>query len=179
MTNPGRDTLTTDRLRLRPLLPADLAVVHGWTSDPAIARYMSWGPNTESETAAFLARVIAGHDFGIELAGEAVLIGSCGIYADAAGDTAELGWILHRDHWNRGYGTEAARELIRYGFTELGLRRIIAPCAAVNTGSWRVMEKSGMRREAVHRKAFWARVDQEWVDEYGYAILAEEWVAPA
>jgi RimJ/RimL family protein N-acetyltransferase len=104
-----------------------------------------------------------------------VVIGSGGIYPDEYGDTGELGWILHRDHWKRGLGTEFGGALIKYGFEELKLRRIFAPCAAVNYGSYRVMERNGMRREAVHRKAFWSRVDKEWIDQAVYAILAEEY----
>ena len=66
-------------------------------------------------------------------------------------------------------------ELIRYGFEVLKLRRLAAPCAAVNYGSYRIMERNGMRREALHVKAFWARVDKEWVDKAEYAILVEEY----
>ena len=74
-----------------------------------------------------------------------------------------------------GYGTELGGELIRYGFEVLKLRRLAAPCAAVNYGSYRIMERNGMRREALHVKAFWARVDKKWVDKAEYAILAEEY----
>jgi RimJ/RimL family protein N-acetyltransferase len=41
------------------------------------------------------------------------------------------------------------------------------------------MERNGMRREAFHVKAAWARVDKEWVDKVEYAILAEEWLGNA
>jgi len=104
-----------------------------------------------------------------------VLSCSCGVYPDTSSDTGELGWILHKDHWKYGYGTELGGELIRYGFEILKMRRLIAPCAAVNYGSCRVMERNGMRREALHVKAFWARVDNEWIDESIYAILSEEY----
>ena len=43
--------------------------------------------------------------------------------------------------------------------------------------SYRVMERNGMRREALHVKAFWARVDKEWIDKAVYAILADEYQA--
>jgi len=104
-----------------------------------------------------------------------IAIGSCGIYPDEDNDTAELGWILHMDHWKKGYGTEICGELIRYGFEDLKLRRITAPCAAVNYGSYRIMERNDMRREALFKKKFWARIDKQWIDEAVYAILAEEY----
>jgi len=169
-----KETLETTRLQLRPLTPGDYNAVHSWASNPENTRYMAWGPNSEDDTRAFLSIARSGFDFAVILKDAGTIIGSCGVYPDSDNDTGELGWILHRDYWKHGYGTELCGELIRYGFTDLKLRRIQAPCAAVNYGSYRVMERNGMRREALHKKAFWARIDKEWVDELKYAILDEE-----
>lgn len=169
-----KDTLETKRLLLRPLVPGDFDAVHSWASNPDNVRYMLFGPNTEEDTRIFLTTVKPGKDFAIALK-DGQAIGSCGIYPDSKNDTGELGWILHKDYWKQGYGTEIAAELIRYGFEDLKLRRICAPCAADNYGSYRVMERNGMRREGLHKKKFWARVDKEWIDEAAYAILAEEY----
>ena len=167
--------LETKRLMLRPLTPGDFEAVHSWAHNPENTRYMAWGPNTEEDTKTVLSEVKIGKDFGVVLKGSDKLIGSCGFQIDDANDTADIGWILHKDYWKRGYGTEICGELIRYGFEELKLRRIVADCATANYGSYRVMERNGMRREALHVKAFWARVDKEWVDKYEYAILASEY----
>ncbi|MCL1953085.1 MAG: GNAT family N-acetyltransferase [Oscillospiraceae bacterium] len=168
--------LETTRLLLRPLTPDDFTAVHSWAGSPANVRYMSWGPNSEEQTRAFLDSLVTpGKDFAVVLKETGRVIGSCGIYPDDKMDTGELGWILHRDHWKHGYGTEFAGELIRYGFEDLKLRRVTAYCAAANYGSRRVMERNGMRREALHVKAFWARIDKEWIDQAVYAILAEEY----
>jgi len=177
MNNQGTVKLETKRLILRPLSPDDFDAVHIWGSNPENTRYMAWGPNNEEQTRGFLSSVREGKDFAVVLKDIDTVIGSCGIYPDDNNDTAELGWILHMDHWKCGYGTELCGELIRCGFEVLQLRRITAPCAAVNYGSYRIMERNGMRREALHVKAFWARVDKEWVDEARYAILAEEYFA--
>lgn len=175
MTHKDITTLETRRLILRPLVMDDFAAVHAWAGNPANTRYMSWGPNSEEQTRGFIAGARPGEDFAVTLKETGDVIGSCGIYADDAGDTAALGWILHIDHWKQGYGTELGGELIRFGFEDMGLRRILAPCAAANYGSYRIMERSGMRREATFKKAFWARVDKEWIDQAVYAILAEEY----
>jgi RimJ/RimL family protein N-acetyltransferase/general stress protein 26 len=169
------EILETERLLLRPLAADDFEAVHAWASNPANIRYMSFGPNSEEQTRQFLASAKPGRDFAVVLKESGRVIGSCGIAPDKAGDTAEIGWILHMDHWKHGYGTELGGALIRYGFEELKLRRIFATCAAVNYGSYRVMERNGMRREALHRKAKWARIDREWIDRASYAILAEEY----
>ena len=175
------DTLETERLVLRPLLASDFAAVHSWACNPENVRYMSFGPNSEEETHSFLERAIArpGKDFAVVLKETGRVIGSCGLYTHPAmiHDCGEVGWILHMDHWKQGYGTELAGELLRYGFEDLKLRWIVAPCAVVNYGSYRVMERNGMKREAVHVKAFWARIDQEWIDEAVYTILSEDYFA--
>jgi RimJ/RimL family protein N-acetyltransferase len=56
----------------------------------------------------------------------------------------ELGYRLRRSAWGKGYATEGSRALIRKGFTELGVRRVLAETMAVNFASRRVMEKSGL-----------------------------------
>ena len=170
-----KNILETKRLILRPLTSDDFEAVHSWASNPENTRLMKWGPNTPDQTRDFLTKVQPGKDFAAVLKTSNAVIGSCGIYPNSANDTGELGWILHKDYWKEGYGTEFGGELIRYGFEDLKLRRIFAECAAINYGSSRVMERNGMRREALYVKAFWARVDKEWIDAAGYAILAEEY----
>jgi len=169
--------LETERLILRPFTDGDFEAVQSWAGNPENTRYMAWGPNTEDDTRAFLKMTKPGADFAVVLNENNKVIGSCGIYPDKDNDTAELGWILHKNYWKYGYGTELGGELIRYGFEDLKLRRIGAPCAAINYGSCRVMERNNMRREALHIKTFWARVDKVWIDETKYAILAEEYFA--
>ena len=94
----------------------------------------------------------------------------------AARTQAEIGWVLHPDHVGHGYATEAVSEILRICFDVLGLRRVEAGCFAANTASWRLMERVGMRREehavrhALHRSG-------EWMDGFGYALLADEWRA--
>ncbi len=74
---------------------------------------------------------------------------------------------------------EAVRAMLRLGFRELGLHRMCAGCNTENYGTWRVMEKCGMRREAELIKSKRGRpgIDREWYDEYMYAILSDEWRA--
>jgi len=171
-----KETLHTLRLALRPLTIDDFEAVYSWASNPANVRYMGWGPSTEEQTRAFLGKAKPGHDFAVVLKETGQVIGSCGIYPDDSNDTGELGYITHMDYHKHGYGTEFVAELIRYGFEDLKLRRIFAPCAADNYGSCRVMERNDMRREATHVKAHWARIEKKWIDQAKYAILAEEYM---
>jgi len=96
------------------------------------------------------------------------------VVEQARGVQAELGWVVDPSYAGRGFATEAVRALLRICFADLGLRRVTASCFAANTASWRLMEKLDMRRElhtvreSLHRSG-------EWLDGYGYALLAEEW----
>ena len=96
------------------------------------------------------------------------------VAADAIGAQAELGWVLDPGHAGRGYATEAVDELLRMGFEDLGIRRIVAYCFADNEASWRLMERLGMRRET-HTRSESLHRSGRWLDGYGYAILADEW----
>ena len=58
---------------------------------------------------------------------------------------AALGYRLRRAAWGRGYATEGARALVRHAFSELGVSRVVATTMTVNTGSRRVLEKTGLR----------------------------------
>ncbi len=166
--------LETKNLRLRPLTSDDFEAVHAWASNPDNVRYMIWGPNDEQATRDFLAKTVSGEDFGVELKSTGRLIGSCGIYPDGD-ECMNVGWILHKDFHRQGYGTEICQALLRYGFEDLGIRRIIATCAAPNYPSYRVMERNGMRREAVHKSAVRKRSDGSWIDQYLYALLKDEY----
>jgi len=92
----------------------------------------------------------------------------------ARGRQAELGWVLSPAYTGHGYATEAVRELIRYCFQDLGVRRVTANCFRDNDTSQRLMERIGMRlelhavRESLHRSG-------RWLDTLGYAVLDEEW----
>ena len=68
-----------------------------------------------------------------------------------------IGYCLNRSFWNQGFATEAAGMLVKFGFAELDLHRIIATCDAENTASSRVLEKIGMRWEGLLREEKWAK----------------------
>ena len=182
-------TLETPRLVLREIAQADFAAIHSWAGNIGNVKYMAWGPNSEEQTRQFIencanaarAEPRTSFDFILELKSGGRVIGTGGIYRkmDWHGRRfvrGDLGWILHRDYWKQGYCTEFAAELLRFGFEELCLHRIAASCDAENYGSYRVMERGGMLREAVRKEAILGR-DSLWHDQYEYAILREEWEA--
>jgi len=179
--------LETPRLILREIQNSDFPAIHGMGGNPANVIYMAWGPNSEEGTRAFIANAMkdaqaeprTNFKFAIVLKTTGQLIGTCGISREKDWHgrrfiTGNLGWILHMDHWKQGCGTELAAALIRFGFEALGLHRIHVSCDGENYGSYRVMERNEMRREAVLKEAILGR-DNTWHDQYEYAILRDEW----
>jgi ribosomal-protein-alanine N-acetyltransferase len=174
--------IETERLVLRDLEEADWKAVHSYASDPEVVRFMSWGPDTEEEDRAFVARAVAGQreqprrnfTLAIVLRKEDTLIGSCSIHvSDLANREGWIGYVLDRRHWGKGFATETARALLSFGFGQLGLHRIFATCDPENVASAHVLEKVSMKREGCMREHKWAR--GRWRDSYLYAILDREW----
>ena len=176
-------TLETERLILRRFEKNDLEAVHHYASSTDNVTYMTWGPNSEENTKAFIDFAIskaaespcANYQYAAVLKANEKLVGAVNLAL--SDDEAETGWILHKDYWNQGYGTEMGAEILRLGFHDLNLRRIIAHCDAENISSYKLMEKIGMRREGLFiegRKAH-KLSDREHGDELSYAILKNEW----
>ena len=175
--------IQTERLVLRDFEPEDWHRVHTYARDPEVIRYMDWGPNSEAETQAFIARARATsdqdprkeYDLAIIFRPTGALIGGVTLKVAAADPhSAELGYTLHRQAWGQGLGTELARELVKFGFLQLGVRRIWAKCRPENIGSFRVMKKAGLDFEEyiINDKTVRGRS----VDSFLCGITREQWL---
>lgn len=176
--------LETERLILRKFKPDDFDAVHSYASCLDNLTYMFWGPNNEEQTKTFILDAIKeaeeekqnkDYQYAVILKETDELIGGCDIFVK--NDEATMGWCLHLNYWKQGYGTELANALLRFGFDDLQLRRIAAHCDSENIGSYRVMEKIGMRREGLfldtrppHKLS-----NRQYSDELIYAMLKDEW----
>ena len=146
--------LKTQRLLLRPLELADLEAVHAYASDRENTRFMLFLPNdTLEETAAFLKSVEAdwageqpqAFEFAVVLGSE--VIGAVSVALNDERTEGEMGWILNKRYWGKGYTTEAALAVRDFAIRELGVKKLIAHCDARNTASQRVMQKLSFRLE--------------------------------
>jgi RimJ/RimL family protein N-acetyltransferase len=177
--------IATERLLLRPFEPGDLDALLAIHGDPQVTRYLYWETRGRDELRDVLAEklgrtALADEGDGLNLAavlkrtGE--LVGDVVLFwRSREHRQGEVGYMLAPAHGGRGYATEAARELLRLGFEELGLHRITGRLDARNEPSVRVLERLGMRREAhlVENE----RVKGEWTSELVYALLEREWRA--
>lgn len=94
------------------------------------------------------------------------------------GTDGVIGYIVDPRVAGQGIGSATAGALLRAAFEGLGLRRVTAAANADNLASVRVLERAGMRRERLSRRALW-HWDVGWSDEVGYTLLNEEWLEPA
>lgn len=94
---------------------------------------------------------------------------------DRLNERIEIAYTLSRAYWNRGFTTEAARAVMDWCFRHYPVHRLYAWCDPRNTGSWRVMEKLGMKREGLLREHLLE--DGEFRDQLYYGILRSEWDA--
>ena len=84
-------------------------------------------------------------------------------------NVADMGWILDKNYWNKGFVTEAAKLIVEF-VQSLGVKMIFAQCDSENIGSWRVMEKIGMKRICDNGKRFNKSEPNIEKTEYTYAI---------
>lgn len=87
----------------------------------------------------------------------------------------EVGYRLHTAAWGRGFATEGAIALVRKGFTELGVERVVATTMTVNAGSRRVLEKTGLRHVRTFHEEWPESLDGVEHGEVEYALTREEW----
>lgn len=145
--------LETDRLILRDIRREDVYEYYERLfGDGDVCRYLLFDPHQdigESLTAIeeILQQYEAGgfYRWGITEKGEDSLIGVIGLVRiDEEKSECSFAYLLGCDYWNRGYGTEALKAVIRFAFEELEIRRIVADHMAENTASGAVMRKAGM-----------------------------------
>lgn len=173
-------TLETPRLRLRPFTLDDAPRVQALAGEWAVADTTLHIPHPYHDGAAeawislhaehFEERAAA--VFAITLRDGGALIGAIGLVIDLRHDHAELGYWLGVPYWGRGYCTEAAAEVLRFAFAELGLRRVFAHHFARNPASGSVLRKIGMRPEGRLRQHVkkWGLFED--LEQYG--IVREE-----
>jgi len=106
-------------------------------------------------------------EFNSELAGCIGLVKQTDIYIRSA----ELGYWIGEPYWGKGIATRAVKQIVDYGFTQLGLTRIYAGVFEYNHASRRVLEKSGFILEGVLKKAVYK--NDTFCDEYRYAKIIE------
>lgn len=169
--------LETNRLIIRKFEENDLDEVFDYASNQEVMRYLPEDVFSKDDTRKFLKKNAyeKAEEYAVILKEENKVIGHIVFHPwYEPFKTWEIGWVFNDKYHRRGFASEAALKILEYGFENLKLHRIIATCDPRNIASYKVMEKIGMRREGHNIKA--VNINNEWLDEYFYAILDEEWL---
>lgn len=182
-------TLTTERLTLRPFRPSDADAVHAACQDPDIQRWTTVpSPYERAHAEDLTGRICAEHwrddityDFAVVTKRDGVLVGAMGLVRLAqlrtAEHQAELGYWTVREHRRRGYTGEAARAVIEWAFTRLGVERLEWCAETGNEGSRAVALGAGFRMEGTDR----ARIVHQGTrrDAWRGSLLPSDWGLPS
>ena len=171
--------LHSTNLFIRLVQQSDLSDIHTLHSLPETDEYNTLGiPNDLDETKSIVNEMVQNNKkmaktnltFAIELKNSRQFIGLLGLKLGAVKyKSGEIWYKLNSQFWNKGYATEAVKQIIIFGFDNINLHRIEAGCAIQNIGSIRVLEKAGMIKEGRKRKVL--PLKSGWTDNYEYAIL--------
>lgn len=167
-------TLATDRLNIRPLEMTDARALHAFWANAEVRRYLWDGKILPMPTVRAIIRQSAAdfdaHGFGffsLDLrATEPKLVGFCGFRRFEDGEQIEMLFGILPEYWGEGFVTEAAGEVLRYGFEEAGIGRVIAAVDTPNQRSVRLLMRLGM--------SFEKRCEWHGLDTVFYALTATE-----
>ncbi|MGN7309571.1 GNAT family N-acetyltransferase [Alkalicoccobacillus gibsonii] len=168
--------INTERLTIRTFQESDWKDLFAYTKDAHVMHFIPEEPLSEDQAKEFVNKHSSkdASYVAVVLNRTGTLIGHLS-FAPCFGDfTYEIGWIFNPSYYNQGFATEAALSLVTHAFKYMNVHRIIATCQPENPASYHVMEKIGMRREGHFKKCIPHQND--WWDEYYYAILREEFL---
>jgi ribosomal-protein-alanine N-acetyltransferase len=174
--------IRTTRLNLREFVESDFQAVHAYSSDPRVTRYLFFGPRDEDSTAEYLEGLLASQrerprtrfELAVEEIASGRVIGACDL-SFIESNVVDLGYMLSIENWGKGLATEIALALIDAAFFDLRADRVISTVDVNNGASIRVLEKIGMRWEAVFRRH--RRAKNRWWDCHFFVLPREVWEA--
>lgn len=172
--------LYTQRLVLRPVRMSDAQDLYEYSRDTEVARHVLWEAHRSiHQTRAYIRyllrqyRSCAPGTFAIALRETGKVVGTIGfMWVQSENRSAEVGYSLSRDYWNRGLMSEALKAVLAFGFGQLHLNRIEAQHECDNPASGHVMRNAGMKHEGTLRQRIYNK--GRFADVELYAILRSE-----
>jgi ribosomal-protein-alanine N-acetyltransferase len=172
--------IETARLRLREFVQSDFDAIHAYSSDPRVTKYLFFGPRDADSTADYLEGLLESQrelprtrfELAVEERASRRVIGACDLSVIER-SVIDLGYMLGVADWGKGYATEIALALTDAAFFDLRAERVISTVDINNRASMRVLEKAGMRWEAVFRKH--RRAKNRWWDCHLFVLPREVW----
>ena len=152
-------SLETERLVLTMFTEDDAADLYEYAKNPNVGPHAGWSPHKDTEESLRIIRelFIPNQTWAIRKKDEDKVVGSISLEPDRYrpdANSKELGYSLAEDCWGQGIMTEAAKEVIRFAFDELGLDQIGICTGEANRRSQRVIEKCGFKYEGTIRRTY-------------------------
>ena len=171
--------LETERLTLKMFTLDDAQDVYEYASNPNVGPPAGWAPHKNVEESRRIIQEVfmPPEAWAIRVKGEDKVVGVIALEPDRLrpdANSRELGYNLAEDHWGKGYMTEAAKEVLRFAFCELGLDQVGICTSKVNRRSQRVIEKCGFVYEGTLRRAY-KTYDGSLRDSMIFSMLKEEY----
>jgi RimJ/RimL family protein N-acetyltransferase len=172
------------KVELRPFRRSDLAYFVKWFNDPEVMQYLSFYlPMTEMTEEKFIENLANNPGTDVYFVIEAIendgnkAIGSIGLNGIHPKDHfATFGIAIgEKEYWSKGYGTEAAKLIIKYGFEQLNLHRISSIVYDFNERSLRMHLSVGFKEEGRRREM--AFKNGKYADVVVFGLLRKEWQA--
>ena len=172
--------METERLIIRRFRPDDWEDLHEYLSQEEVVKFEPYDVFTEEASQQEAIDRSGNDDFwAVCLKDTNKLIGNI-YFAKQDFDTWELGYVFNLRYQGKGYATEASRALVNDAFMNKKAHRVIARCNVLNTASWKLLERLGMRREGHLIQNVWFKRDRNgqpiWADSFEYGILKAEWI---
>lgn len=145
-------TLETERLLLVKISDEHAEDMYRYSSDPDVTKYLTWSPHSSlKETQRHIKYLDKKYksgvfnDWGLIEKATGRMIGTCGFTSfDEKQSMAEIGYVLAKDMWGKGYAVEAAQRVMQFGREVFGMTSFCAKCIEGNNASISVMKKCGM-----------------------------------
>ena len=167
---------------LRPVQRSDITYFLKWFNDPEVIQYLGlYLPMTEMAEEKYIENIAGQSGTNVIFVIEAIEkekltpIGTVGLHQIHVKDHRGTFGISigEKDYWSKGYGTETARLVIRYGFEELNLHRISSGAISFNERSIALHLKVGFKEEGRQREAMYRK--GRYYDQVKFGILREDW----
>ena len=172
--------IKTERLLLRPFKKSDYDDLYGFLSQLKDDEFEGYpGITYENGREHLQYRLGSAEFWAVEMKDSGKVIGNiyCG---NRDYETKEVGYIINKQYQRKGYAAEALTAVIKHTFLE-GTHRVYAECDPRNTGSWKLLEKAGLKREAHFKQNIYFHKDEHgdpiWKDTYVYAVIASAYLS--
>lgn len=174
--------LETERLRLRPWREADAEALYAYAKDERVGPVAGWPAHRSVEESREVIRTVFSQEgvFAVTLKDDDTAIGCIGLITGLRSnfpigdDEGEVSYWIGVPFWGRGLIPEAMREVIRYGFEDLGLKTLWCGYFDGNEKSRRAQEKCGFRPHHIEEEKFYPLTGDRRI-EHVSRLTREEW----